>query len=91
MICVDPLTKNPNPKSKIWVESCHLVTDNGDYDKLHRFAERIGLKRKWFQEDASLPHYDLTANKRRRAVMYGAKQITKRELVAIIQRSREAK
>lgn len=91
MICVDSLMDVPNPKSWKWKQACHLVTDDGNYRELHRFAQDLGLKRKWFQEDGSLPHYDLTANKRKLAVQRGAKKITRYELVAIIRRNREAK
>jgi alkanesulfonate monooxygenase SsuD/methylene tetrahydromethanopterin reductase-like flavin-dependent oxidoreductase (luciferase family) len=40
--------------------------------ELHEMAERIGLKRAWFQEHPRFPHYDLTRNKRRMAVKCGA-------------------
>lgn len=52
-------------------QSCHLIVA-GKLEDLHDFAKRIGLKREWFQENASWPHYDLTANKRAQALRYGA-------------------
>jgi hypothetical protein len=52
-------------------ESCHLIVA-GKLDDLHDFAKRIGLKREYFQGNASWPHYDLTANKRAQALRYGA-------------------
>jgi hypothetical protein len=48
---------------------CHMMTD-GDLSELHDMAQRIGLKRSWFQPKSS-PHYDLTPNKRRLAIQHG--------------------
>ena len=63
--------------------SCHLLAD--DIEELHLFAEKIGMKRSWFQEgDASMPHYDLTANKRKQAVKMGATEIGSDELVKML-------
>lgn len=59
-------------------QSCHMSCD-GDLEELHRFAERIGLKRAWFQ-NASLPHYDLTPKKRTAALRAGAVETTTREM-----------
>lgn len=64
--------------------SCHLLADT--LDELHTFAEKIGMKRSWFQMGASgnVPHYDLTASKRKKAVSLGAKEINRKELVEMI-------
>jgi hypothetical protein len=51
----------------------HLWTD-GDLPELHEFAERIGLRPKWFVNDPVLPHYDVTPGLRRRAIHQGAKE-----------------
>jgi hypothetical protein len=58
--------------------SCHLTTD-GDPEELHRFARRLGLRREWFQPDALHPHYDLTPDRRRRALEMGAVFVPSRE------------
>jgi hypothetical protein len=55
-------------------ESCHLIVA-GRLDDLHSFAERLGLRRDWFQGNASWPHYDLTPNKRKLALRLGAVEI----------------
>lgn len=60
-------------------QSCHLTCD-GNLEELHRFAESIGLRRAWFQR-GSVPHYDLTPNKRGAAVRAGAQQVTTREAI----------
>ena len=69
-----------------YARSCHLVADT--LDELHAFAERLGLKRAWFQA-TSLPHYDLTKNKRELAVKRGAIQIDQRQLVEILRTHRK--
>lgn len=49
--------------------SCHMFASS--LDELHAFAARLGLKRVWYQEER-VPHYDLTARVRARAVLLGA-------------------
>ena len=56
---------------------CHMWTD-GDIEELHEFAEKIGMKRSWFQ-DKSLKHYDLTAARRALAIDNGAKECSLKE------------
>lgn len=51
--------------------SCHLFADS--LKELHAAAYDIGLKPSWFQvSKAGIPHYDLTASRRKRAVRQGA-------------------
>lgn len=75
---------------------CHLVTDSGDLEELHRFAESIGLKRSYFQDpryglgDRGRPHYDVTPGARKRAVAAGAEQIAYIDMPAIIDRHHAA-
>lgn len=57
--------------------SCHLFADG--VDELHAFADRLGMLRSWFQNEGSMPHYDLTANKRLMAVMLGAVELDRRQ------------
>ncbi len=56
-------------RGKKW---CHLFSE--DLAALHVFADRLGLRRSWFQcpPKASWPHYDITAAKRREAIRLGA-------------------
>lgn len=64
-------------RSKLW---CHMATD-GDLAELHEFAQRIGLKRAWFQNRPRLPHYDLRPSMRVRAIQAGAVEISGSDLV----------
>jgi hypothetical protein len=53
-------------------------------EELHQFAMEIGMKRAWFQEpkgSVKLPHYDLNASRRRKAVAYGAIELDRRDSV----------
>lgn len=74
----------------------HLVTDSPDIEELHTFANRIGLKRAWFQEFTKVghlyrPHYDVTDGKRQEAILAGAVKIPMREMPDILRRAREAR
>jgi len=67
----------------------HLFTDDmSDQAELHALAERIGLRRAWFQDAASYPHYDVTDRKRDDAITAGAVPITWRQTAAVIRRAR---
>lgn len=72
------------------ISSCHLLADG--LGELHRFAQGIGLKRRWFQDNGrSLQHYDLTEGKRAQAVANGAQEIDRAELVRRIRSARAAR
>ena len=81
-VYVDPLI--PWPKVPGWSYGAvsHLHTDVGNLAELHSFAQSIGLKRQWFQDNIRMPHYDLTPNKRMAAVRQGAIEVTGKQMVA---------
>lgn len=56
-----------------WSGGAHMLAN--DLDALHAMADRIGLKRAWFQGDKTFAHYDLTKPKRVLAVAAGAVEI----------------
>lgn len=72
----------------------HLTADTRE--ELHEFAERIGLKREWFQDKAQPNglrvhwHYDVTDPKRNEAIAAGAQAIDIREFGALISARRKA-
>lgn len=76
--------RNPLGRMKM----AHMVADTPD--ELHAMAAAIGLRREWFQADASTPHYDVSLARRREAVARGAVEVTRRELVMIIRRNRRS-
>lgn len=67
------------------MKMCHMLADS--VDELHAMADLIGLRRSWFQPNSS-PHYDVSKEKRKLAVEYGAKEVSNRELVVVIKRLR---
>jgi hypothetical protein len=66
----------------------HLLAD--DTDDLHRFAAMLGIHRASYQGPprTSVPHYDLTAYERQRALALGAMACSRDEIVAILRRIR---
>ncbi|AYG47263.1 DUF4031 domain-containing protein [Pseudomonas sp. Leaf58] len=67
-------------------EWCHLVADS--LDELHSFADRLGLKRSWFQSKTLYPHYDVTKSVRSRALAMGAKGADREQIVSCAKRMR---
>lgn len=60
-------------------EWCHLVADT--LAELHNFAQQLGLRRAWFQDQATYPHYDVTMSVRARALNLGALQADRVQLM----------
>lgn len=76
---VDPVTEYPQTRLR-WKRWSHLFGDTPE--ELHAMAERIGLKREWFQDHDPRPgfhHYDVTPSKRAAAVRLGAVPISTRD------------
>ncbi|AGA76044.1 DUF4031 domain-containing protein [Pseudomonas plecoglossicida] len=67
-------------------EWCHLVADS--LDELHTFADRLGLKRSWFQSKTLYPHYDVTKTVRTRALALGAQGADRETIVSCARRMR---
>ena len=60
----------------------HMIGDT--LKELHEMADKIGLKRSWFQSESSIPHYDLCQSKRAIAIDLGAQIISNRQLAGMI-------
>jgi hypothetical protein len=72
---------------------CHLTADTEP--ELHAFAQRLGLRREWFQtchSKCTTPcphwHYDVTVTKRALALRLGAQEIDRHGMVALIRARR---
>ena len=63
---------------------CHMIADTAD--ELHAMADRLGLRREWFQGD----HYDIVPAKRTQAIKLGALPTPRREFVAALRQFRAA-
>ncbi len=81
-VYVDRAT-NPYRRMKM----CHMIADTEV--ELHLMAHIIGVKRKWFQKDASFPHYDICKAKRALAIENGAEEVNRKELVLKMREIRE--
>ena len=66
----------------------HLLAD--DADELHCFAARLGIHRVSYQGPprTPVPHYDITAYERQRAIALGAIACSRDEIVAVVRRMR---
>jgi len=58
---------------------CHLIADT--LPELHEMAVKIGMKREWFQNNASFPHYDIPLFRKEKALKLGTIELSRRELV----------
>jgi len=52
----------------IYTDGIHLAVD-GLQEELHRFAQSVGLKREWFQDQPDHPHYDITTPRMLRKIL----------------------
>ena len=79
-ILIDSFYNGARGPVHYWRRRCgHLVSDTS-LAELHRFAEKLGLRREWFQKK-SVPHYDLTGEVYERAIEFGATLVSTREIV----------
>lgn len=62
----------------------HMVADS--IDELHIFANSIGVKYEFFDENPIHPHYDVNMMQVQVALMNGAVFIDKRELIKIVKK-----
>ena len=88
MVYVDPMYANGWVLRGWEVKNCHLIADTDE--ELHAFAEKLGMKRTWFQ-GGKTSHYDLTQRRRDEAVRLGAVELTRRELALWIKAQRGTK
>jgi hypothetical protein len=72
------------------VSSCHMFSDSLDLSELHCMADKIGMRRAWFQPHRIAPHYDLVASRRAAAVALGAIEVDRHQASSIWKARREA-
>jgi hypothetical protein len=85
-VYVDPLMEHGGSATFRWTTSCHMYADT--LDELHTMAAAIGMKRAWFQDKPSMPHYDLVPARRAKAVKLGAVEHTRYEMVEFMRKRR---
>jgi len=64
---------------------CHMMADT--LEELHDMAERIGMRREWFQPKSS-PHYDVCLMRREKAIELGAIEADRKTIVRLIRHYR---
>lgn len=62
------------------MKMCHMLADS--VEDLHLMADKIGVARKWFQNDR-YPHYDICKSKRELAISLGAIEIDRYKFVEL--------
>lgn len=70
---------------------CHLTADTET--ELHEFADRLGLRRSWFQKRNERDyrwHYDVVPTVRAKAVRLGAQEIDRHGMLRILDARRAA-
>lgn len=77
-VYVDQLKEYPNVRGQAarhGTRWCHMTADT--LEELHAMADRIGMRRSWFQPAALLHlcHYDLVPRRRALAVRFGAVEV----------------
>lgn len=75
-VYVDPLFDHGGSSAFRWTRSCHM------------YADAVGMRRAWFQDRGTLPHYDLVPKRRAHAVRLGAAEHTRREMVDFMRAQR---
>jgi len=85
-VYIDAIVATLRTRTWPYLQACHLTADTEA--QLHGFAKRLGLKRIWFQNN-TIPHYDLTRNKRQQAIRMGAIEIDRKQMAERIRKHRK--
>ncbi len=68
---------------------CHMMSDQVELNELHNMAQKLGLKREWFQDHPLHPHYDMYGFKRILAVRLGCVPLGTMEMVKLCSFNRQ--
>jgi len=69
---------------------CHMMCEPGGEEGLHEMAEKLGLRKSWFQTRSSVPHYDVCKAKRAQAIKLGAVPCGREKTLELIKAHRQA-
>lgn len=68
---------------------CHMLSDTDE--ELHAMAARIGVARRWHQKPGTPhSHYDICMSKRAMAISFGAIEIERSAVAALLKKKRSA-
>jgi hypothetical protein len=62
----------------VYTDGKHLIADTTE--ELHRFAQKINLKRSWYHGNKLIPHYIVKGKQIKEAIQKGAKKINVQKL-----------
>lgn len=80
-VYVDPLFATRKSSRWKYPRACHMMADSPQ--ELEEMARKLNLPAIYVQQPGTpLAHYDLTPNKRAKALELGAQEITAREMVS---------
>ena len=79
-IYIDALRYWPHT-GKSWCHMASSLEGDAGLAELHSMADKLGMKRAWFQARGNLPHYDLQPSKRALAIKHGAVEVDAVELL----------
>lgn len=68
------------------MKMCHMLADTPN--ELFEMADKIGVARKWFQQKASAPHFDICKSRRELALKFGAISVDRRGMYEVLLRIR---
>jgi len=67
------------------MKMCHMMADTTD--ELLQMADKIGVQRKWLQYPGTKhEHFDVCLSKKKKAIEFGAKEITRQELAELLKK-----
>jgi hypothetical protein len=70
------------------MKMCHMMADTTE--ELLEMADKIGVARKWIQGAGNyFEHFDVCLSKKVRALDFGAKEITRRELGELLEKKKK--
>lgn len=61
---------------------CHMMADTKE--ELLAMADKIGVERRWIQDNGRRVHFDISLGKRKLAVANGAIEVTTKEMLQIL-------
>lgn len=67
---------------------CHMIADTPE--ELAAMADKIGVALRWFQAEASMPHFDICKSKKLLALKAGAVECDRKSYVEHMRRIRES-
>ena len=60
----------------------HMIADS--LEELHEMADKLKLKRSWFQDKPNRPHYDICKSYKQKALNLGAIEISDKEIIKLL-------